>query len=96
MITGCVWIGSYESAATQYLEILNAEDALFNPERVKRFGVPHRAKVVMLHHTDVYSGAGNPFCRASLSSTYNTEDGRRRSSYKSTRERCKTDKHGVC
>lgn len=21
---------------------------------------PHRAKVVMVHHTDVYSGAGNP------------------------------------
>ena len=65
-------------------------------ERVKRFGVPRRAKVVMLHHTDVYSGAGSPFLRASPSGTYDTEDGRRRSSYKSTRERCKTDKYGVC
>ena len=35
-------------------------------ERVKRFGVPHRAKVVMLHHTDVYSGAGNPFLTLEL------------------------------
>lgn len=70
------WTGSYQSAATQYLEILSSgKTRCLMRERVKRCGVPHRAKVVMLHRTDVYSGAGNPFLRASSSGTYNTEDG---------------------